>query len=110
MIPRQTRVWSYAPVGGYEPQSGGLIRGSVRDADGVPFAYTSPSPGHYPWQWYWDSCFTAIVRRRFDERFSVTRMAKNYLHVYRTLLRQDAMAEREDSAPLLQPVLENEMN
>jgi glycosyltransferase involved in cell wall biosynthesis len=51
-----------------------------------------------------------VVRRRFDERFSVTRMAKNYLHVYRTLLRQDAMAEREDSAPLLQPVLENEMN
>jgi hypothetical protein len=38
----------------------------VRSADGVPFAYTSPSPDHYPWQWYWDSCFTAIVRRRFD--------------------------------------------
>jgi hypothetical protein len=34
--------------------------------DGVPFAYTCPSPGHYPWQWYWDSCFTAIVWRRFD--------------------------------------------
>jgi EmrB/QacA subfamily drug resistance transporter len=27
---------AYAPVGGYDPQSGGLIRGSVRDADGVP--------------------------------------------------------------------------
>jgi hypothetical protein len=34
--------------------------------DDVPFAYTCPSPGHYPWQWYWDSCFTAIVWRRFD--------------------------------------------
>ena len=34
--------------------------------DGTPFAYTCPSPGHYPWQWYWDSCFTAIVWRRFD--------------------------------------------
>lgn len=37
-----------------------------RRSDGVPFAYTCPSPGHYPWQWYWDSCFTAIVWRRFD--------------------------------------------
>jgi hypothetical protein len=36
-----------------------------RQTDGVPFAYTCPSPGHYPWQWYWDSCFTAIVWRRF---------------------------------------------
>ena len=30
------------------------------------FAYTRPSPGRYPWQWYWDSCFAAIVWRRFD--------------------------------------------
>jgi hypothetical protein len=41
-------------------------REGVRAADSVPFAYTCPSPGHYPWQWYWDSCFTAIVWRRFD--------------------------------------------
>jgi hypothetical protein len=33
---------------------------------GVRFAYTEPSPGRYPWQWYWDSCFAAIVWRRFD--------------------------------------------
>ena len=25
-----------------------------------------PSPGRYPWQWYWDSCFAAIVWRRFE--------------------------------------------
>ena len=36
------------------------------ERDGVPFAYTRPSPGRYPWQWYWDSCFAAVVRRRFD--------------------------------------------
>lgn len=30
------------------------------------YAYTQPSPGRYPWQWYWDSCFAAIVWRRFD--------------------------------------------
>jgi hypothetical protein len=34
--------------------------------DGKPFAYTQPSPSRYPWQWYWDSCFAAIVWRRFD--------------------------------------------
>jgi hypothetical protein len=33
---------------------------------GVGFAYTRPSPERYPWQWYWDSCFSAIVWRRFD--------------------------------------------
>jgi hypothetical protein len=36
------------------------------DRDGGPYAYTSPSPGRYPWQWYWDSCFAAIVWRRFE--------------------------------------------
>jgi hypothetical protein len=41
-------------------------RAGVRHRDGVRFGYTCPSPGHYPWQWYWDSCFTAIVWRRFD--------------------------------------------
>jgi hypothetical protein len=41
-------------------------REGVRNADGAPFAYTCPSPGHYPWQWYWDSCFTAITWRHFD--------------------------------------------
>jgi hypothetical protein len=41
-------------------------REGVRASDGVPFAYTCPSPGHYPWQWYWDSCFTAITWRHFD--------------------------------------------
>jgi hypothetical protein len=34
--------------------------------DGVGYAYTAPSSGRYPWQWYWDSCFAAIVWRRFD--------------------------------------------
>ncbi len=36
--------------------------------DGTVFRYTTPSTGRYPWQWYWDSCFTAIVWRRFDPR------------------------------------------
>jgi hypothetical protein len=32
----------------------------------VRFAYTRPSPERYPWQWYWDSCFSAIVWRRLE--------------------------------------------
>jgi hypothetical protein len=34
--------------------------------DGRAYAFTAPSPGRYPWQWYWDSCFAAIVRSRWD--------------------------------------------
>jgi hypothetical protein len=41
-------------------------RHGKRRPDGQPFGYTCPSPGHYPWQWFWDSCFTAITWRRFD--------------------------------------------
>jgi hypothetical protein len=36
------------------------------ERDGKRFSYTEPSPGRYPWQWYWDSCFAAIVWRRFE--------------------------------------------
>ena len=36
------------------------------ERDGARYAYTRPSPSRYPWQWYWDSCFAAIVWRRFD--------------------------------------------
>jgi hypothetical protein len=44
-----------------------LRRNRLRgEREGVPYAYTEPSPGRYPWQWYWDSCFAAIVWRRFD--------------------------------------------
>jgi hypothetical protein len=32
----------------------------------LAYAYSQPSPGRYPWQWYWDSCFAAIVWRRFE--------------------------------------------
>jgi hypothetical protein len=36
------------------------------EREGMRYSYTEPSPGRYPWQWYWDSCFAAIVWRRFD--------------------------------------------
>ncbi|HSC02976.1 MAG TPA: hypothetical protein VLC49_06645 [Solirubrobacteraceae bacterium] len=45
-------------------------REGTRNTDGVAFAYTCPNPGHYPWQWYWDSCFTAISWRHLDPQRS----------------------------------------
>jgi hypothetical protein len=49
-------------------EAGRVLRQNWHEGDrhGTPFAYTQPSPGRYPWQWYWDSCFAAIVWRRFD--------------------------------------------
>src|SRR4051812_6994643 len=43
---------------------------SVGERQGVAFAFTRPSPDRYPWQWYWDPCFSAIVWRRFDRERS----------------------------------------
>src|SRR5262247_1941040 len=45
-----------------------VLEGNWREGEvnGTPYAYTAPSPQRYPWQWYWDSCFTAVARRRFD--------------------------------------------
>jgi len=45
-----------------------VLRGNWLEGerDGVPYRYTRPSPSRYPWQWYWDSCFAAIVWRRFN--------------------------------------------
>ena len=37
-----------------------------RLADGTPYGFTCPAPHRYRHQWYWDSCFHAIVWRRID--------------------------------------------
>ena len=46
----------------------GVLEASHAEGErrGVRYSYTRPSPTRYPWQWYWDSCFAAIVWRRFD--------------------------------------------
>ena len=50
-----------------EIAQGTLRAGWVEGERGAAqFAYTRPSPTRYPWQWYWDSCFAAIVWRRFE--------------------------------------------
>jgi glycosyltransferase involved in cell wall biosynthesis len=50
------------------------------------------------------------VRQRFEHRFSVARMAKDYVHVYRTLLRRASLPERDATVARLQPELEKGMN
>ena len=37
-----------------------------RSSDGVRYAFTCPATPRYRHQWYWDSCFHAIVWRHFD--------------------------------------------
>jgi glycogen debranching enzyme len=37
-----------------------------RLADGTPYGFTCPSPPRYRHQWYWDSCFHAIVWCHLD--------------------------------------------
>jgi glycosyltransferase involved in cell wall biosynthesis len=51
-----------------------------------------------------------VVRQRFDQRFSVARMAKDYVHVYRSLLRRRSLPQREAALARLQPELEKGMN
>jgi glycosyltransferase involved in cell wall biosynthesis len=50
------------------------------------------------------------VRRRFEERFTATRMANDYLGVYRSLLRRESPAEQAAALHRPQPVLEKGMN
>jgi hypothetical protein len=40
------------------------------------------------------------VRRRFEQRFSSVRMAKDYVAVYRSLLKRPSISERETTVPL----------
>jgi hypothetical protein len=47
----------------------GVLRANWRQGarrDGTRFAFTCPAPRRYKHQWYWDSCFHAVVWRRFD--------------------------------------------
>jgi glycosyltransferase involved in cell wall biosynthesis len=50
------------------------------------------------------------VRRRFNERFTATRMAKDYLAVYRSLLQQATVLQSKASRQPLQPAMEEGLN
>ena len=45
-----------------------LRNGRRVEAEGS-ICYTMPSPGSYPYQWLWDSCFHAIALAHIDPRF-----------------------------------------
>jgi hypothetical protein len=51
-----------------------------------------------------------MVRQRFEQRFSATRMAKDYVQVYRSLLRRPPLLERAAIISKLDPDLEKGMN
>jgi glycosyltransferase involved in cell wall biosynthesis len=50
------------------------------------------------------------VRRRFEQRFSSVRMTKDYVAVYRSLLKRPSISERETTVPMPRPVLEKRLN
>ena len=39
---------------------------TMLEAHWVPEGYAAPNDRVYPWQWLWDSCFTAIGLSRCD--------------------------------------------
>jgi len=50
------------------------------------------------------------VRQKFEQRFSASRMAKDYVQVYRSLIKQQALPERDAPVSRRPPELEQGMN
>jgi len=50
------------------------------------------------------------IRQRFEQRFSATRMAKDYVQVYRSLLKRPLLTERAAVISRLEPDLKKGMN
>jgi glycosyltransferase involved in cell wall biosynthesis len=50
------------------------------------------------------------VRRRFEQRFSSILMAKDYVALYRSLLKRPSISERETTVQLPRPVLAKKLN
>jgi glycosyltransferase involved in cell wall biosynthesis len=51
-----------------------------------------------------------VVRRRFEQRFSAARMAADYVALYRSLLEQSSISERETIVPLPRPASAKKLN
>lgn len=49
-------------------RAGDLLAENTRHGElqGRRYTFTVPAPSHYPFQWFWDSCFHAIVWSRID--------------------------------------------
>ena len=50
------------------------------------------------------------VRRRFEQRFSSVLMAKDYVALYRSLLKRPSISERERTVQLPRPILAKKLN
>jgi glycosyltransferase involved in cell wall biosynthesis len=50
------------------------------------------------------------VRQKFEQRFTAARMAKDYVQVYRSLIKRDTLPERDAPVSRRQPELEQGMN
>ena len=51
------------------------------------------------------------VRRRFEERFSATRMAKDYIQVYRSLMRRPVpVTDADPGIAVVRPLMEGTVN
>jgi glycosyltransferase involved in cell wall biosynthesis len=50
------------------------------------------------------------VRQRFEQRFSATRMANDYIEVYPSVLKRPSLMERRAVVSRLEPKLEKEMS
>jgi glycosyltransferase involved in cell wall biosynthesis len=50
------------------------------------------------------------VRRRFEQRFSSTRMTTDYVSLYRSLLKEASISERNAVLPMRRPVSKKELN
>jgi glycogen debranching enzyme len=46
-------------------------RSGYSQRHGLAFAYTCPSPREYPYQWFWDSCFHAVVLARLEPAWAI---------------------------------------
>lgn len=51
-----------------EDQIATLMRKNRRYREG--YTYTVPSPEHYPFQWFWDSCFHAIILSKLNPKLA----------------------------------------
>ena len=50
------------------------IRTGVDRPSGFRYTYLCPSPSEYRWQWFWDSCFHAVVMARVDPELAVAEL------------------------------------
>ena len=50
------------------------LRQGKDSGTGLDYAYLCPSPGRYRWQWFWDSCFHAVVMAHVDPEMAMAEL------------------------------------